>query len=454
MLAGDAMVAIALAGSLFFDISPHAAAPHVLLGLTLTFVPFVVIAPAIGPLLDSIAGMRKGLVLVSALGRVALCILMAGDLKSLLLFPESFGLLVLSKVYGVSRQSLVPEVVGEGVGGEERFVHANATLNFHGAVAGFVGSAIAVAVWKTPGLGSPWVLRTDAVVFAVAALYALRLPRAGARPERAGLGRPGLASGGGEDWTPVIRGSSERAGAGRTSGEVATDPFGTVPVAPPPPIGPPQGAGGEIGTEELGAEVSVSHRGLRNKIVKQKMAGLFAAASAMAVLRAEVGFLEFLLIFTLRRQHYALIWFGIVLTGLTAGSVLANALAPRVRTRLPEEKTVAAALAVVCVMSALAGWSGGMLLQALLMCVTGFSTGVAKVSFDALVQRDTPTRRRGTAFARFETRFQLVWVMGAVIPVAFTFPVRWGDAAMAVAASVATVAYLSRWRAVTRRARR
>ena len=41
-----------------------------------------------------------------------------------------------------------------------------------------------------------------------------------------------------------------------------------------------------------------------------------------------------------------------------------------------------------------------------------------KVAFDSLLQRDGPDDLRGRAFARFETRFQLVWVLGALIPVA------------------------------------
>jgi hypothetical protein len=41
-----------------------------------------------------------------------------------------------------------------------------------------------------------------------------------------------------------------------------------------------------------------------------------------------------------------------------------------------------------------------------------------RIAFDSLLQRDGPEHLRGRAFARFETRFQLAWVLGALIPVA------------------------------------
>ena len=47
--AGDTMVTISLAGSLFFSISPNAAKSRVILYLLLTAAPFAVVAPLMGP---------------------------------------------------------------------------------------------------------------------------------------------------------------------------------------------------------------------------------------------------------------------------------------------------------------------------------------------------------------------------------------------------------------------
>ena len=115
MTAGDTLFAVSLAGSLFFSISPTAAKDKVLLYLLLTMGPFAVVAPALGPLIDRSRGARRAMVVASALGRAALCPFLARDIHSLLLFPEAFAMLVLSKVYLVTKGALVPEMAALGM---------------------------------------------------------------------------------------------------------------------------------------------------------------------------------------------------------------------------------------------------------------------------------------------------------------------------------------------------
>ena len=55
-----------------------------------------------------------------------------------------------------------------------------------------------------------------------------------------------------------------------------------------------------------------------------------------------------------------------------------------------------------------------------------------KLAFDSLVQRDAPDANRGRSFARFETRFQLVWVIGALLPL-LLLPIPDGSASSAIA---------------------
>ena len=43
---------------------------------------------------------------------------------------------------------------------------------------------------------------------------------------------------------------------------------------------------------------------------------------------------------------------------------------------------------------------------------SGVAAAAGKLAFDSIVQRDAPDAIRGRTFARFETRFQLVWVVG------------------------------------------
>ncbi|MBJ7382716.1 MAG: hypothetical protein JHC66_09015, partial [Acidimicrobiia bacterium] len=54
----------------------------------------------------------------------------------------------------------------------------------------------------------------------------------------------------------------------------------------------------------------------------------------------------------------------------------------------------------------------------LLVLVIALSAQCGRIAFDSLLQRDGPEHLRGRAFARFETRFQVAWVVGALIPVA------------------------------------
>src|SRR5918998_1339367 len=110
-MAGDALVTMALAGSLFFSISPGAARGRVALYLILTMAPFAVVAPLIGPLLDRKRGGRRMMVIVSSAGRALACVFMVQNLESVLLFPLAFTVLVLSKAYFVTKSALVPTTV-------------------------------------------------------------------------------------------------------------------------------------------------------------------------------------------------------------------------------------------------------------------------------------------------------------------------------------------------------
>ncbi|MCU1450142.1 MAG: Major Facilitator Superfamily transporter [Acidimicrobiales bacterium] len=181
-VAGDTLVTMALAGSLFFSISPHAARGRVALYLVLTMAPFAVVAPVLGPVLDRSRSGRRTVVVLCHAGRVIVCLLMARHLHSLLLFPEAFVVLVLSKAYVVTKGALVPATVAD----DSRLVEANSRLAVIGVVAGFAAAAPGALVLKLSSLGAPWVLRLAAVVFAAAAVAGVRLARAAVprAPER------------------------------------------------------------------------------------------------------------------------------------------------------------------------------------------------------------------------------------------------------------------------------
>src|SRR3954468_22997010 len=170
-VAGDTLVTVALAGSLFFSISPTAAKGRVALYLVLTMAPFAVVAPLLGPILDRSRRGRRAVVIACSAGRAATCLLMARHLNSLLLFPEAFVVLVLSKSYLVTKAALVPATVAD----DRELVRANARLVVLGVVAGFVAAAPGALVLKLSFLGASRVLRLAAVVFAAAAVAGVRL---------------------------------------------------------------------------------------------------------------------------------------------------------------------------------------------------------------------------------------------------------------------------------------
>ena len=55
---------------------------------------------------------------------------------------------------------------------------------------------------------------------------------------------------------------------------------------------------------------------------------------------------------------------------------------------------------------------------ACLAAVAGFCQALAKLSLDALIQRDVPELVRSSAFARSETLLQMAWVLGGAIGIA------------------------------------
>jgi len=197
-VAGDTCVTVALAGSLFFDISPSEAKGKVALSLILTMAPFAVVAPLLGPLMDRWAGGRRRMALGAAAGRAILAMFAAEAVHSLALFPLVFGMLVLSKAHAVAKAALVKATVQR----DDELVRSNSRLAVLASLAGLIAAVPAVVILKVPFLGPGWVLRLAAVVFGAGAIASVMLvdhvgdgPAAdsGGRPTRPeGLFAPGI----------------------------------------------------------------------------------------------------------------------------------------------------------------------------------------------------------------------------------------------------------------------
>src|SRR6266516_2686857 len=100
--AGDALVALALADSVFFALKPGAARTHVALYLGLTMAPLAVAGPLLAPLLDR-GGFRRAISFVAAAGRSIVAVVAAPRVEAVALFPLAFVLLVLSKMHTLTK---------------------------------------------------------------------------------------------------------------------------------------------------------------------------------------------------------------------------------------------------------------------------------------------------------------------------------------------------------------
>ena len=167
------------------------------------------------------------------------------------------------------------------------------------------------------------------------------------------------------------------------------------------------------------------------------------ALTPMSVLKGLLGFLTFLYAFGLRRAGAATWWFGLLIGALTVGAIAGVLLVGRLRKVLTEEQMLAASLWAVAAVGLLGWFVSARAVQALVAVVVGAAGAVAKPSFDALVQVWVAESDQGRAFARFETRLQLMWVLGSLVGVVLSLAIPAGSLAMAAVALAGALLYMS-----------
>jgi hypothetical protein len=137
-----------------------------------------------------------------------------------------------------------------------------------------------------------------------------------------------------------------------------------------------------------------------------------------------------------------------VLTLSATGNGVGVILAPLLRRKVREEWILSGSILVPAVLLVFAARSAGRAS----LCIAAFSiaggAACGRLVFDSLVQRDAPDAARGRAFARFETRFQLVWVLGGVLAVLFPFKERGGLFLLALVLLFAGLSYFGTARRV------
>ncbi|MCW2633817.1 MAG: Major facilitator superfamily 1, partial [Blastococcus sp.] len=370
-MAGDAMIAVSLAGTLFFAATTDAQRGNVALYLLVTMAPFALLAPVIGPALDRLQRGRRWALAVSLIGRAVLALVMSAHFDDLFLYPAALGVLVLSKSHNVLRAAVVPRVLPPAMS----LTSANARMSVFGlataAVAGGSGAGVAGL------LGFDWELQATAVVFAVAGVLAVRLPRHVDVP----------------------------------TGELPADIFTT-------------------------AEIPV--QGRRRRPVSPHVV---LALRANAALRFLGGFLTifsaFLVQATFDDGWSATLALGTVAAAAGVGSFAGTAAGSRLHSVDPDRVVLisAAAAAGITVVAAVL-YSFAM--AAVVALVAAVTNALGKVALDAIIQREVPDNLRASAFARSETWLQMSWVVGGALGIALP-PTGWLGFTVAAALLVLAV---------------
>src|SRR5215469_6108565 len=218
---GDAFVAVALAGSLFFGASVEAARGRVALALLITIAPYAILAPFIGPLLDRVKQGNKFILTGTLLARGLLCWGMSGAVEhkdTVTLLPAAFGVLVLQKAYVVTRAAVTPRLLPPQI----TLVTANARSNLASLIATSCGVAVALGVDKIMGgggHGAAWALRLGTVIYLAAMALAIRLPDSvdRARVSRENS-RPGMTAPQANGHSTAAAAAGRPVGAGESAG--------------------------------------------------------------------------------------------------------------------------------------------------------------------------------------------------------------------------------------------
>ncbi|MFI2709167.1 MFS transporter [Micromonospora sp. NPDC018662] len=377
--AGDTLIAIGLAGTIFFDVPLGEARNKVALYLLVTMVPFAMLAPVVGPLLDHFRHGRRYALATTMLGRAFLAWLISDYMGGLGLYPAAFGVLALSRAYGVARSAAVPRLLPDGLG----LSQVGARASVYGTVAGALVAPIGLAAFW---FGPQWPLRVATVIFLVGMVISLRLP-----PKA--------------DSEPPERMPHPLRAMRRRDGER--------------PLGRGRPAGRLVIATLIGA---AALRGIY---------GFLLLFLAFAIKAGDLTTDFF------GRELGAQAALGVVGGALAVGTFLATALGTRLRIHRPTAIQSSGTI-IVAGVALLATIKFSLPMVALLCLVAAMMSGIAKLAVDASIQERIPERLRASSFAHSETALMLAFVAGGGLGlVPFT-----GLIGVAVAAGVAALVAL------------
>ncbi|MEX2459259.1 MAG: MFS transporter [Actinomycetota bacterium] len=364
-VAGDTLLAIGLADSIFFSIPVDQAKTRVALYLVLTMAPLAVAVPVLARLLER-WGFRRTTTIGAAAVRAAAAVTLIAWTDTWPLYPLAFIALVASRIHLVAKNSLTATYEDDA-----GLVRANAQLSRVAAISATVAVVPGAAAARSWGAAGAVLMA--AAAYGLCALLSVRLPRTGARHP------------------------SQRRGESKLPREVET------------------------------------------------------AGWLMAGVRAGHGFLLILVAFALRRVGEPDYWLAVAFGAFGVGTFLGAILAPRLTREGQEVPTVLAALLLAAAAAGLALVRFTLPGLVAFSFVAGFAGETARLAFQSGLQRAAGLGSGGAGFVRFEVRFQLAWVAGALVPAMLPIGFRLG--LLSIAGMYAAVGLLG-WVLVRRRVRR
>ncbi|MGA4540668.1 MFS transporter [Uniformispora flossi] len=405
--AGDALVTISLATTVFFSVPTGQARDRVALYLLITMAPFALMAPIIGPLLDRLRRGRRFAIALTMLVRAGLAYAMAGSIEDggIELYPEAFAVLMTSKAYGVTRSAVVPRLQPRSMS----LVKVNSRITLFGLIGTMLAAPVAGGLKATAG--TAWIMYTAAVVFLFGAILSFTLPAKVDSPE-------------GEDRASF---TGEAAGVDHESSF------------------PRPRREGKTVADKLGS------KGKGKRRLRSVGPSVVLALWANAAFRAFSGFLIMFLGFLLREEpiggYDGKKALAVVVVAAAVGNAVGTALGAWLKSKAPEA-IIAGTLAVAAASAVMAAIAYGLPTVCGVAAVAGLAQALGKLSLDAMIQRDIPEEVRTSAFARSETALQMAWVIGGGVGIALPLN---GTLGMSIAASVLLLTLLTAGRRLTTR---
>jgi len=350
----------------------------VALYLLVTMAPFAVVAPVLGPLLDRFQHGRRFALAATMVARATLALVIGHALagkhltttEALALYPAALGVLIAQKTYTIVRSATVPRLLPSGL----TLVQANSRMTIVGVIGPFAAALVAFVLTKAGG--HQFALRVGALVYATAAVFALRLPR--------------HADGG----------AAVRAHEGR------------LRLASPLKLGQP---------DPVVAGV------LRSAAALRWLAGFLLFYGAFVVQEHSIGGMP------------KAVSLSALAIGLGAGNFTGTLIAVRI-VRFNATRLAVVLLFITAATTAFTALDFGLVTVFAVAVISAATAAIAKLGLDATIQQRVDDAVRTSTFARSETTMQLSWVVGGAVGILLPTRPFVGFTVATIALAVALVA--------------